>query len=55
MKAIKNVRMMNGTKNPMPYVAPVVAYETMLGPSFSPSITRMPGPATRKKSGRRRP
>ena len=43
-QAMANVSTMNGTKKPMPNRAPVAAYDSMLGPSFSPSITRMPGP-----------
>ena len=42
--AIPNVSTTKGRKNPIPNFAPVAAYESMLGPSFSPSITRMPGP-----------
>ena len=44
--AMPNVRMTNGMKKPTPNFAPVTAYEIMLGPSFSPSMTRMPGPTS---------
>jgi hypothetical protein len=40
------VRRIKGRKNPMPNFAPVAAYASMLGPSFSPSITRIPGPTS---------
>src|SRR5436305_1414505 len=51
MSAITKVNTTNGRKNPIPKREPVAAYESMLGPSFSPSMTRHPGHAR----GKRRP
>ena len=49
MSAITKVNTTNGRKNPIPKREPVAAYESMLGPSFSPSMTRMPGPTRSHK------
>ncbi len=40
--AMKSVSGANGMKTQIPYVAPVIVYESMLGPSFSPITIRVP-------------